>query len=532
MKKAILFLLIILVCLSGCNDDSGNSMSDKPDIDISNVPVITNSNDTNEETSTPIEDKDELPDVFEPLNVLSILQPAYSKDQKYFNLMSWQEYIADRFGLEINIFNSTNELRGAQAIYYYNYLIGYPFSKVGQVFDYTEPELAHDLSQYYEKYGWNNFIDPLYIEALKVDDNIYAVPTAPNKYIIPRYYNAEYLTQLGMEVPTDINSFYNYLVEAKKIMSGEKYSLPMIIPQHHMFPCTSDIFRAFGAYVNSEQNSALSFNPNTQSFEDAIFSDNIEAALDFFKALQTDNLIGFFGNAYCESDDFTRNQFLGDRLKIDPNLASEYNLIIDENTKWFTKFIRATPGYEALSGYYLEGGNKKNICEIRSDMGFYVFPKNIENINGTVDLFNSVMTNKSYYPDLLYGVQNTDYEIRSDELYPIIPKTGTFVGIKMISAVEDKNNYYSAGNIDIVDDIASSLLYESNIFNQTTRYIDIVGRSVTSSSSYFDNLFLGCVSTEDAVKEYRKWFMESGMYQTVDKLNERINANTAYDYTP
>ncbi len=532
MKKVILVLMILLICLSACNETSMRGTSEKPDIDVSDAPRITNSNGMIEETSTPLEETEQLPDIFEPVNLLSIFQPAYSKDEKYFNLMSWQEYIADKFDIEINIFYQSKEVSGVQAVYYYNYPIGYPFSKVNQVFDYTSSDMAYDLSPYYEKYGWNDFIDPLYIEDLKVDGRIYAVPTEANKYIIPRYYNAEYLAQLGMEVPKDINSFYNYLIEAKKIMKGENILLPMLIPQHQMFPCTSDIFRAFGAYVNSEYNSALSFNPNTQSFEDAIFSDDIESALDFFKTLQTDNIIGFFGNAYCESDDFNRNQFFGDRLKISPNFASEYNFIIDENTKWFRKFLRATPRYEAVSGYYLEHTNNKNVCEVRSDMGFYVFPTNIENINGTIDLFNSVMTDKTYYPDLLYGLENTDYEIIGNEIYPKRPRDGTFTGIRMISAVVDKNNYYSANNIDIVGDIASSLMYESNIFTQTSRYRDIVGGSTISSSSYFDNLFLGCVSSEEAVKEYRKWFMESGMYQTLDKLNERINATTAYEYTP
>jgi len=524
--------MIFLIFLSGCNGNSNRNNSEKPDIDVSSNPIITNSNGTSSETTSPQDVTEQLPDIFEPVNLLSIYQPAYDKNEKYFNLMSWQEYINNKFGIEINIFNKSEELKGAQAVYYYNYRIGYPYTKVDQAFNYINSDMAYDLSLYYEKYGWNSFIDPLYIESLKVDGSIYAVPTAPNKYIIPRYYNAKYLAQLGMEVPTDINSFYNYLIEAKKIMEGEGTLLPMFIPQHQMFPCTSDIFRAFGAYVNSERNSALSFNPNTQSFEDAIFSESIESALDFLKTLQTDNLIGFYGEAYCDNDDFNKNQFIGDRSKVNSNFASEYNFIYDKDINWFLRFLTTTPGYETASGYYLEHTNTKNICEIRSDMGFYVFPKNIQNINGTIDLFNSIMTDKVYYPDLLYGVENTDYEIINDEIHSKLPKIGTFPGIRMLSTVEDTNNYYSPNNIDVVGEIASSLMYESNIFNQTTRYRDIIGSSNIISSSYYDNLFLGCVSSSDAVEEYKKWFLTSGMYQTLEKLNERINAVTAYKYTP
>lgn len=509
----------------GCNENTSHNKTEKPDItglpDKSQVPLNTDG---------------QLPEYFEPAFLLSIYQPAYNSNEKYFNLMDWQEYIKDKFDIEINVFYNSKELGGVQAVYYYNYLPGYPYTKVDQVFNYISSEIAYDLSLYYEKYGWYNFIDPLYIESLKVDGCIYAVPTAPNKYIIPRYYNAGYLDRLGMEVPKDINSFYEYLIGAKKIMEGQGILLPMFIPQHRMFPCTSDIFRAFGVYVNSEQNSALAFNPNTQSFEDAIFSEDIETALDFFRTLQSDGLMGFWGEAHSFNtdniNDINKNQFIGDRFNVNKNFATEYNLVYDTDANFWLKFLLATPGYETTSGYYLEYINTKNICEVRSDVGFYVFPKNIENINGTIDLFNSIMTDRAYYADLLYGMENTDYEIINNETYSKLPDQGTFPGIRMLKTIEDPNNYYSPGNIDIAGEIASGLMYESNIFNQTTRYRDIVGNFIISQSSYFDNLFLTCVSTSDAVAEYKKWFLESGWYQNLEKLNERINAVTVYDYTP
>ncbi len=263
--------MIALIFLSGCNEDTSHSKTDNPDILQSTIPLNSNG---------------QLPEMFESVNLLSIYQPAGNKDEKYFNLMSWQDYIFQKFGLEINMFYSQEEVGGVSAVYYFNSRIKYPYSRVDQVFNYVNPDMAYDLTPYYEKYGWDSLIASEYIEALKVDGSIYAIPTTPNKYIIPRYYNAEYLNQLDMEVPTDINSFRNYLVESKKIMEGDGLLLPMFIPQRQMFPCMSDIFRAFGAYVNSEYNSTMSFNPNTQSFEDAVYSENIETALGFVKSLQ------------------------------------------------------------------------------------------------------------------------------------------------------------------------------------------------------------------------------------------------------
>lgn len=516
MKKIILFVMVILIFLSGCNENALHNETENPDIKYSNAPLNSDSR---------------LPEILDPVSLLSIYQPAGIKDEKYFNLMGWQEYIKDKLNIEINVFYSSKELTGVQAVYYFNSRIDYPYARVDQVFDYVNPDMAYDLTPYYEKYGWDRYIESDYIEALKIDGSIYAVPTASQKYIIPRYYNAEYLKSLSMDVPTDINSFQNYLIESKKIMEGDGILLPMFIPQRQMFPCMSDIFRAFGAYVNSEQNSTMSFNPNTQSFEDAVFSENIEAALGFIKSLQEQGLMGINGEAHSHEISNTENQFIGDRLQVNKNFATEYNFVYDNEFNSFKKFLSAAPGYESVSGYYLEHINSKNVCEIRSDMGFYVFPKNIQNIHGTIDLFNSIMTDKTNYANLLYGVENVDYVVVNEEIFPILPDIGTFPGIRMLTAVEDSNNYYSPGNIGIISELTQDLLYESNIFNQMTRYRNIVGNS-TVTGSFHNHLFMTGVSTSDAVEEYKRWFFGWGMNETIEKLNERIGAVSAYDYTP
>ena len=525
MKKVLLIVMVVIIFLTGCNENTSRGTTENPDINLSGIPSISDLM----ETLLPMNTDGQLPEIFESVNLLSIYQRAYTADEKYYDLLGWQEYIYDKFGLEINMFYRQSELKGASAVYYFNSALGYPYRRTHRVFDYTEPETAYDLTPYYEKYNWSSFIDNEYIEALKVNGSIYAVPTASEKYIIPRYYNKAYLDELGMEVPTDINSFHNYLIESKKIMDGEGMLLPMFIPMRQMFQCTADIFRAFGVYVNSESTSMVTYNPNTQSYEDAVFSENIETVLTFIRTLQEQELMSVYGEGNCFNGSFYENPFIGDRFKVNKTFATEYNFVYDKKSNNFRKFLLSETEYEKVSGYYLMNNNSSNVCEVCSDMGFYVFPKNIKNIHGTIDLFNTIMTDGKYYADLLYGVENTNYIIINEEILSKLPDKGTFPGIRLITPFDNPNNYYSPGNTDVLRQLPQESYYEANIFNYIARYDDIINTSI--SSSFHDNLFMPCISPYDAIEEYKKWFLNSGMKAAIEQLNERIGAVTVYDYS-
>ena len=524
MKKVVLFVMVFLVFLSGCNDSVSQSTSEKPNIDVNTIPKTSNLDEAYIEITPSTEPKEQLPDIFESVNLLSIYQPAHSSSEKYYNLNGWQNYIYDKFGIEINMAYSSNI---SSPVYYFNYLVNSPYGRSKKVFDYIDPELVFDLSPYYKKYNWESFIDPEYIKQLSINGGIYAVPTAPQKYVIPRYYNKTYLDILGIDVPTDINSFIDYLRNAKNLMEGEGILLPMFVQQRKYFQSTADIFRAFGTYVNSAINSTVSYNPNSKSYEDAVFSENIEEALSFIRTIQDENLMGISGEAYCPNDYYS-NPFIGDKFKVNKVFATEYNYVFDIKTNSFQRDLEAQISYEVVNGYYLSHLNSRNICEIRSDMGFYVFPKSTQNIYGTVDLFNTIMTDSNYYADLLYGVENTDYSVINEKIVPNIPTKGTFPGIRMIKPIEDTNSYYSANNIDVISNLNQKLYFESNVFNYVNTNSD--SNNFWTGGSFHDALFLTCFSPQEAIEEYKKWFYKSGMRMDIEKMNEKIGAITVYDY--
>ena len=84
----------------------------------------------------------------------------------------------------------------------------------------------------------------------------------------------------------------------------------MCIDSQYITPSTSDIFRAFGVYINSEFNSMISYNPMTNSFEDAVYADNMELALEYFKNLQHENLLFLSGESYYDNANGTQKIYI------------------------------------------------------------------------------------------------------------------------------------------------------------------------------------------------------------------------------
>jgi ABC-type glycerol-3-phosphate transport system substrate-binding protein len=295
MKKNILFLLILLISILGACDNNTITHKATP---IQSYSAITESPRDNFVTSG-IHSETNLQGTFPRVETLNIVSPWYNP-MRYSGAELWSQYIQEKFDININI-NITYPGNWYESNYVVKYLeennncvlylnvteyVNYEFNN--QVFLYSNDQFAYELNPYYIKYGWNKYINPDYIEKLKINGKIYAVPASNPKYIYPRFYNKSYIEELNTSIPETIEELYEYLKRTKEINQSSDY-YPMCIDSQKITPSTSDIYRAHGVYVNSEFNSMVSFNPLTNSFEDAAFAENMESALSFIKKLQQDN---------------------------------------------------------------------------------------------------------------------------------------------------------------------------------------------------------------------------------------------------
>ncbi len=519
----------------GCTRKNNYGYEETPNSSVNSSPLIT-------ATTLPgIHSDIVLPDYIEPSDSLNIIYPAYLI-MRYHNLESWQLLIKEKFEIEVNIIyeysipiDELTDTQKTNTVLYLNYTKGYPYEFNTRVYDLCDERIAYDLSPYYLKYGWDSFIDPSYIELLKTNEKIYAVPATNKKYILPRYYNKEYLSELNLEVPTNVMELYNYLLATKNLNSSDDSFYPICIFSPYITISTADIFRAYGVYFNSADNLTITYNHNVNSFEDGVFSDGIESALTYIRTLQNENLMLICGNFInTNSDGQIADVFNTSYEKINKKFATEYGVVyVPEKNGFIRDGIEpyTQTAYESLNGYYLTGTNVNNVCEVKSDLAFYVFPKKNNNINETIALFNDIFTRPDYYANFRYGRDEIDYSIINSEIIISPPLTGAFLDLKNIKPIEDNNASLVPESNIVVERLSSDMWFEKNVFNAYQTYLKHGdGFNAHSQHDLMKILFNESLSPYDSINEYKKQFRLLGLEQIINNLNDRLGTTSSYNY--
>ena len=525
ISKILIPVIIITFLISGCKVQIDKTSTLRPDISIN--PVINptvNPNQVDQSNSPSISPSGIIPDDVSEATFLNIIYTA-DNTGKYYGLSAWQTYIHEKLGVEITvdyrilkadyIYEKDIQLDG---VLYLKYPDAAAYVYNTEVLRLSNGDFAYDLSPYYAKYGWDEFVDKQYLDPLIINGAIYAVPAYSDRHIVPRYYNSKYLTELNLDIPETIPEFYEYLLETKELNAADDTFYPMVIFWLHT-PCTADIFRAFDVYVDSKTNNTRVFNPNTNSFEDGVFSENIEDAVGFIRQLQDEELLAVY--------DASGRSELG---VFNKELATEYNIVYNTKEYGFSPYNIAESAYERASGYYLTHLNSTNVCEIRSEIAFYMFPKALKNINGTIELFNRLFTDTQYYADLRFGIEDTDYFVIDGLPVKQEPPTGVLLNLKQINPVYDEGATLVPESVAITDTISTKLSFESNVFNQKYTYLKNGYKRDPNQDNTIEYLFDKGLSPYDAIMEYREDFIKQGRLALLNELNEKIGAVTVYDY--
>jgi len=514
MKRMTTIVLLILIIASGCTGNN-TDITEKPDITLSPDVSITES---------PID--------FDPADYLIFLTTSYP-GKTYYEILGWQEYLRDKYEIEIML--SYGKYSGKpggfdpNSILLLNYNYDFPYSTKNNsnVLEYNDEHKVYDLTSYYDKYGWRDFIDSEYINALTMGNHIFAVPSVPDKYIIPRYYNKRMLEELALDVPTTIAEFHEFLLSSKELEADDSF-YPFVI-DHAKTPQLADIFRAFGVYVDSQSDSMFSFNPNTGTYEDAVFAPEFHQSLEFIRMLQSEELLGFIGNAYNDDDHSDdKNYFISAFTNVKKEFATEYFNIYDPDNFGLNRSIGTRPAYDYEQGYYLTHTNTKNVCELRSNIAFYVFPKSISDIDGTMELFNEVMTDPQYYYDFTYGMENENYVVAKSGVEPLEPKTGGWTELRQIYPSDDIIYSGIPESLQYLASMSENLVFEKSVFNHYYTYRE--RKSSGTSANFLEPLFYPFVSVSDAIEQYKKDFVIWGNYRNIAYINERCGTVPAYDY--
>jgi hypothetical protein len=162
-----------------------------------------------------------------------------------------------------------------------------------------------------------------------------------------------------------------------------------------------------------------------------------------------------------------------------------------------------------------------------------MFPKIIDNIHGTIDLFNDVFTDSSYFADLRFGIENKDYTIINGNAHPA-DVSGAYLSLKQITPLNESIYSYFPQSTDYIDSLMPETFFEKSIFNETHTY----SHGILGCNEHFgynnyrllDSMFNKYVSAYDSIIEYKLQFGKSGRRQFIEELNEKIGSATSYNY--
>lgn len=496
MKK--LWLLIIVCLLVGCN--SG----------VDKVELTQKSNISPTEITTEYTLADHLTFGF----------TGATSASEYFENEAWTKYMKDKYKLDIRLdFNDVE----SDFILCLNYGEGYSSSNYFYT-KYANKEYANDLTKYYERYDFSQYFDSSYLSFISDDDGIYAIPVVDNGIVYPRYYKSDILKEANMSTPKTADEFFKYLMVSKEQNNDNENYTPLYVPNHLLGEDLSDVFRAFGVYLGG---SPIYYNPVTKSIEDAMFSDGIYEAGNYIQMLIDNNLLYVYGQSTVKTIDGSQKRLFNDeKVSSDIAIASERKFVLSNNGG----YKKEAPDYDYNISYYLEGTNTKYLVEIEKKVAFYIFPHEISNLDGTIALFNKVMTDDAYLYDFKYGVEGVDYSISEGKVISKRPTYGDFVNLKLLDPQKNIDVDSVNQSYQLINTLQTDQSYDITTFHVLLGINSGFIYDIKQGLQPFDLLFKQGVSTVDAVEEYQRIFKMTNTIDRVNAMNERLGAITSYDY--
>ncbi len=462
--------------------------------------------------------------IYTPLNPVDSLniQCIGNTRAKYFEHETWSVYLKIKYNISIKLNYDSNTDENIIYIPKGNNM----YSSVTRAYnELANSQNAIDLSQYYERYEWNQYIDEKYINHVTDEDGIYSIPIVSSGYLTPRFYDKELLDQLEMDVPTTLVQFYDFLLAAKNHNSDIETYTPIYLNSNELLLGLSDIFRGYNLYLNDSGSSTIGYNPNTQSYEDIMFSPAIYEAGEYIRTLLLNDLLYIYG-LNTIADNLIPSDYKMELYPSQVHFATELNRNFEQGDLLYN-YNANIPEYDYLKGYYLSGNNEENLVKVKKDVSFYVFPKTLNNPDETIELFNQIFTNNKYFYDFSYGIEGTNYTRENEEITFIKPIVGSYPNLQLLTS---KEQYLLQTPDNIFLKSAPSLLfYEENSFDLMVNSLRTTTKDENNNEP-FKLLFYQGVSVVDAVMEYRQVFLRSGMKEKVKELNEMIGTTSNYAY--
>lgn len=458
-----------------------------------------------------------------------------------------------RFGIELNITASmsidTSGMKSAQQVKSTGAdgLYLFPYASISRITELAESGSIIPIEKFLiDNPVWNELPVSMRKMYQDADGHIWALPRGFTPVVMGRVFRADYLSELDLAVPTNLDMLYEVSKEfaySDPDRNGINDTYGMVYNNAGGF---RDIFYANGVPVNTSndgfQRTSISYNTIYESFEDSMLMDNMPGTMEYLVKLSDDGIIRKLSGRSSGNV----SNFSGDK-----RIANSFISI--------PGYIFTDDKYVVASG--ISGTETKNLNPLTYDFldGFYLLGANTENPSATINTFVSMMFGDlEAYLFASRGMQGNSYVLNMDTVEvsdksffsygqeALVKSNPLFtyetmnldLNYELASSgfLGDLINNYTARDMYIETAMASEIMYDITMdFAYPEVFISKPGELINSSSgtmfdSQFERLLTGSVSVSEAINTYKKNMRILGMEYIINDLNEKIGAVTKFHY--
>ncbi|MBN2853701.1 MAG: hypothetical protein JXQ23_13275 [Clostridia bacterium] len=385
-------------------------------------------------------------------------------------------------------------------------------------------DLIIPLNQYIQTINGASIIDKeAYEDFTDENGNTWVLPsfTQRTQYGY-RNYNRGWLEKLNIDVPDTLEEFTEYLrlVRSVDLDDDDRMQYAIRISDYYSLMELFDIFLSFGCRPSVCGITNLSYNPETNEYEDIVLSSEFRQAMEYMKYLLDEDLI-------INTEEMTTEE-----------QEAKYN-------------VGGTSPYDTIPGNYLEGDSKSNlIWESTYTTGFAVMKDCLDVEEKLSYLINTVFFEEDLLEAFNYGIKGYHFDETDEYYYRVTVENGTaryfqnininivkdlskmkpFYSTKMTyeenkefydMVNEERNKYF--GELDALRNNDSEKFYHYDMTKEIT-----VGNEGSVSRKIFDafekllrDVFKEGKSVEDAINDYITKYFNDGFEDFINELNDQ-----------
>lgn len=530
MKRYLSFILCAVLAASltvGCGDNGGSSASTPESSSASTAASQSSPESSGAEAEEPVE--------------LLITRPLYFGDvSDYPDLKEeWMTMVEEKYGIKVtinalarneytqkvNLLMTSKDVTGLVGVFSTNEILMYKDQNaIEPVGDY----LANNET-------WKSM--PEDMQNLYVfDGDLWGLPAGFTKNMFVRTMRKDWLDNLGLSVPTNMDEFY-------EVVRAFTYDDPDGNGVKDTYGLTAagtwnlqDIFQSFNARLNTDGSRSITYDPEANAWIDTMLKPEMAECLTFLNKLYTEGILD--PEVFTNKGSMMRENFWSGKAG-----STFYWLGFSGDSRPYLE--KLTPDVEFVEIPYMSGNIDKNINHVWYGTIPYIMVKGTENadrmINEAVDL---MLGSQDSHFDFAYGIEGKTYRVEDNTVYTLMDENaGTLMpnaGLtSSIPAYYDDWNFLS----DALDDagkktaqelldfkksvaaesIASGCMYSisesQNAINSATW--QIVGGDIDAAfETAVSSAITGSVPVDQAIAKYLDEVKGLGAQQVLDELND------------